>query len=266
MNEYEKALNETEEKEKEFISTQEEIAIGIYAGIKSINGVFIDLASVGNKLSVVEANKFNRLSQYVNDVYTELDKLKINIPEFDNYLREVADINFERTTEALSDLLDGNSLDLTVNEYDDLVNTIFKNNSINNNIARAKIKFSQEVRQSIASNKGIRDLNSRTKKIVEEVTNNNSTIVRTQTTKTMNNTRELTFKKANEISEKEIGKVWISRRDEKVRASHKSLDNGIAIKLNKAFDNGLMYPGDPSGSVSEVANCRCELEHKVIES
>jgi hypothetical protein len=39
--------------------------------------------------------------------------------------------------------------------------------------------------------------------------------------------------------------------------------DGAIVDQDKKFDNGLMYPGDPSGRPEEVYNCRCTLVAKV---
>lgn len=57
------------------------------------------------------------------------------------------------------------------------------------------------------------------------------------------------------------GKRWISSRDEKVRETHKAVD-GDQVPLRDPFEVGgalMMFPGDPSGPVEEIVNCRCTL-------
>lgn len=56
----------------------------------------------------------------------------------------------------------------------------------------------------------------------------------------------------------DVVKQWDASMDKRTRDSHASLDGEIR-ELEKKFSNGLMYPGDPSGSASEVINCRCAL-------
>ena len=55
-----------------------------------------------------------------------------------------------------------------------------------------------------------------------------------------------------------LQKEWIATNDSRTRHSHAVLDGAI-VDQNKKFDNGLMYPGDPSGRPEEVYNCRCAL-------
>ena len=55
-----------------------------------------------------------------------------------------------------------------------------------------------------------------------------------------------------------LAKEWISTNDSRTRHSHAALD-GATVDQDKKFDNGLMYPGDPSGNPEEVWNCRCTV-------
>lgn len=58
-------------------------------------------------------------------------------------------------------------------------------------------------------------------------------------------------------------KQWISSRDERVRDSHQRLD-GETQELKKPYSNGLMFPGDPRGTVSELVKCRC-VESYIVD-
>ena len=51
--------------------------------------------------------------------------------------------------------------------------------------------------------------------------------------------------------------VWSSVVDTLTRHSHAEI-NGQRIRKGELFDNGLRYPGDPSGPPDEVNNCRCD--------
>ena len=55
-----------------------------------------------------------------------------------------------------------------------------------------------------------------------------------------------------------LAKEWISTNDSRTRHSHAALDGAI-VDQDKKFDNGLMFPGDPSGRPEEVWNCRCTV-------
>jgi len=51
-------------------------------------------------------------------------------------------------------------------------------------------------------------------------------------------------------------KQWINSFDDDVRSSHQISE---IIPLDQLFSMGLRWPGDKSGDVSEIANCRCTL-------
>ena len=55
-----------------------------------------------------------------------------------------------------------------------------------------------------------------------------------------------------------LAKEWVSTNDSRTRHSHAVLD-GAVVDQDKKFDNGLMYPGDPSGRPEELWNCRCTV-------
>jgi len=70
-----------------------------------------------------------------------------------------------------------------------------------------------------------------------------------------------------ELAEKGVvqRKVWIATLDDRTRESHLALD-GEEAEIDKAFSNGLMYPGDtdPSVDPSEVWNCRCSMRDHIV--
>jgi SPP1 gp7 family putative phage head morphogenesis protein len=53
-------------------------------------------------------------------------------------------------------------------------------------------------------------------------------------------------------------KEWLTTVDGRERDAHRAI-NGQKRKMNEAFSNGLMFPGDPSGPAAQVVNCRCAL-------
>jgi hypothetical protein len=53
-------------------------------------------------------------------------------------------------------------------------------------------------------------------------------------------------------------KIWVSVMDGSTRDSHAAID-GQEKPIDTPFDNGLQFPGDPSGSPEETINCRCQL-------
>ncbi|MEJ7872206.1 MAG: hypothetical protein WKF67_08085 [Rubrobacteraceae bacterium] len=52
--------------------------------------------------------------------------------------------------------------------------------------------------------------------------------------------------------------IWGTQGDQRVRGSHEHIDGSVR-KNGEPFPNGLRFPKDPEGDISEVANCRCYL-------
>lgn len=90
---------------------------------------------------------------------------------------------------------------------------------------------------------------SRAAAIAKTTARATSTEVATQTWDTLNEDEP--------DRQEEIVKVWTTRRDGKVRASHRGLD-GDWVEMNKKFANGTRGPG-LGGAANEVVNCRCVL-------
>lgn len=53
--------------------------------------------------------------------------------------------------------------------------------------------------------------------------------------------------------------IWVDMDDDRVRKSHRDCAAQGPVKIGQPFINGLKFPGDPNGPISETANCRCYL-------
>jgi hypothetical protein len=84
-------------------------------------------------------------------------------------------------------------------------------------------------------------------------------VVRTETTNAAN---YATWKSASDIfAGQDMQKMWMSGRDARVRPAHQAAHRQV-VDFNKPFIVGgqaLKWPGDPSGSASNVINCRCSM-------
>lgn len=62
------------------------------------------------------------------------------------------------------------------------------------------------------------------------------------------------------------GKVWRTRRDERVRVSHADLEgefqpiDGVFVTINNSV---LRRPGDSLAPLGEIINCRCRLSYRI---
>jgi hypothetical protein len=58
-----------------------------------------------------------------------------------------------------------------------------------------------------------------------------------------------------------LQKRWRTEHDDRVRASHRSVD-GVTLPLYQPFNVGgtpMLFPGDPTAPADEVVNCRCDM-------
>ena len=77
-------------------------------------------------------------------------------------------------------------------------------------------------------------------------------IAQTETTSAMNS-GSMKYYELSGVEKKE----WLSVQDEFVRDQHQI--DGEVVKAGSKFSNGLMFPGDPSGTPDNIINCRCTL-------
>jgi hypothetical protein len=68
-------------------------------------------------------------------------------------------------------------------------------------------------------------------------------IVRTESVRAMNLGSLLGANQSTIV----LDKVWITARDERVRSSHRRLDN-VKLDMMDVYPNGCSFPGDPNGS------------------
>lgn len=66
----------------------------------------------------------------------------------------------------------------------------------------------------------------------------------------------------------EYRKYWSTSHLQGIRPTHiqaeqDSIQRG-GYKKDERFANGLLFPGDPAGSVEEVINCRCTVLHEIV--
>ena len=63
-------------------------------------------------------------------------------------------------------------------------------------------------------------------------------------------------------------KTWMSRRDNKVRETHRLLD-GVTVDIDAPFFTAtgarLMFPGDTTAPIKEWINCRCWADYAYVD-
>lgn len=116
------------------------------------------------------------------------------------------------------------------------------------------------VSEGTAAGETIDEITDRVKDVFTEAkTSRAKMIARTETVGAANFGSQESYEQAG-VEEKE----WLATLDDRVRDSHAALD-GDVVGLNETFNNGLAYPGDPTGDAGEIINCRCTLVPVVPE-
>ena len=106
-----------------------------------------------------------------------------------------------------------------------------------------------QVSESIKAGETVDQLADRVKGAYKFASSRARTIARTESGYVINNTTDGTYRE-NGVQKKQ----WLGG----TRESHAAQDGQI-VNYNEPFDNGLMYPHDPSGPAEEVINCTCAL-------
>jgi SPP1 gp7 family putative phage head morphogenesis protein len=133
--------------------------------------------------------------------------------------------------------------------------------SLKNHSNAVKEQLRQAITASIQQGEGINAAAGRVKRALGKNANNAFRIYQTETTRTNNAANMDSMNKASDAG-LQLEKEWVATLDDRTRNSHQKLD-GETRPLDQPFSNGLMHPGDPSGTAAEVINCRCTMITKV---
>lgn len=125
-------------------------------------------------------------------------------------------------------------------------------------------KFRQAIVKSLNNGAGVPQMAKDIQAVID--TNESAAIMRARTAATgaQNKSRLDSLRYAEKTFGIKYVKVWDSSHDSRVRPSHQRL-TGEEREIDEPFSNGLMYPGDSSGSWEEVANCRCKVKYKKVK-
>lgn len=123
-------------------------------------------------------------------------------------------------------------------------------------------KFQSAITQGILQGESIPNIVKRTNDIYGRNKASATRAARTATTNAENAGRMNTFERAQRLGiDMEI--EWLATLDGRTRSSHRALD-GERIQLGEKFSNGLRWPADPYGPASEIWNCRCRANGRVV--
>lgn len=128
-------------------------------------------------------------------------------------------------------------------------------NRLGVDVAKLKKTITQEISRGIASGLLYRDIARNIRNVSGAPLSRAKTIARTEGHRIQQtSTRDAQY--AAKKRGADIVKQWDATLDGRTRDSHRMVDGEIR-ELDEEFSNGLMFPGDPSGSAAEVVNCRC---------
>lgn len=128
-------------------------------------------------------------------------------------------------------------------------------NALGVDVAKLKKTITQEISRGIASSLPYRDIARNIGNVSGAPLSRAKTIARTEGHR-IQQTSSRDAQYAAKAKGADVLKQWDAALDGRTRDSHRRVDGEIR-ELDEKFSNGLMYPGDPSGSAAEVVNCRC---------
>lgn len=128
-------------------------------------------------------------------------------------------------------------------------------NHLGVNYKKLKKTITQEVSRGIASGLAYKDIARNINNVSGSGLSNAKRIARTEGHR-IQQTSSRDAQYAAKKKGADVVKQWDASLDGRTRDSHARVDGEIR-ELDEKFSNGLMFPGDPSGSAAEVINCRC---------
>jgi HK97 family phage portal protein len=126
-------------------------------------------------------------------------------------------------------------------------------NKLAGNVTRttyASIK--NEVSAGTRDGEGISVIAKRIQEVFSSSEERATLIARTETIGALNAGEQIAARESG----LDLSKEWLTQGDDRVRDSHAELD-GVKVKLDEPFANGLQHPGDQRGTPDEICNCRC---------
>lgn len=128
-------------------------------------------------------------------------------------------------------------------------------NALGVDVGKLKKTITQEISRGIASSLPYKDIARNISNVSGAPLSRAKTIARTEGHR-IQQTSARDAQYSAKAKGADIVKQWDATLDGSTRDSHRMVDGEIR-ELDEKFSNGLMFPGDPSGSAAEVVNCRC---------
>ncbi len=217
------------------------------------------------KNKIMYGRRFTELKEQLAAEYANVNKTALSY--INGELPEVYALNYNSLAPDVDGvggysftLTDANTVKYLATTDDSLLP--YKQLDVAKDIAWSTKKINSEVLQGILQGEKITDIAKRLENVTTMEKSAAVRNARTMVTGAQNKGRLDSYARA-EADGIILQKEWLATNDGRVRHSHAILD-GQLKKQDEAFDNGLMYPGDPNGSPEEVYNCRCAMTAKII--
>jgi len=137
--------------------------------------------------------------------------------------------------------------------------------SVTNINSTTRRRLQESIAEGVREQETLGELTARVVDVFGGRRANSLTIARTETAGAYNYASMEAWDQSGAVEMKE----WLTAHDELVRDTHTAAEAFGPIPLDDRFEVGkdlLMFPGDPEGSVGEIANCRCTLVPVISEA
>lgn len=206
----------------------------------------------------VEANKYGRLKLLEEEITNFLGETNAEaVKEINGRLGKIYEINYNFIAEPVSEI---NPINLKEGK-EEAKDTIspFQSVAVDKLKDKGQIKtgVANQLITAILQGASLGVLYNGIKKVIEQNLNSTATISINATTRTENIARTDAGEKIK--SYYPVKKQWVAIIDSKTRDAH-AVANGQIVDIDKPFLVGgeeLQYPGDISGSLANIINCRC---------
>ncbi len=205
-------------------------------------------------LTAKDKKKLKQITAGITAIIIKYNKKIIDL--INKKTKNVYNINKDYAIKRIEELLEEHVADISNMIDNDYMTELFYEEQTNATVINSK--FEKTIAGIIVGGVGVKILKDTIKKIKNKQKNGMRITATNEVTRKENLAIQVVGFKYKD-NDRSIKKKWITMHDNRVRASHRALD-GETVDVDKPFSNGLMYPGDGSGSPSDYINCRCRLD------
>ena len=209
-----------------------------------------------NQLATIHNDFPNRALDEEN-IIREYDSFLFDEEEWNKLLREMTEkIYVDSVNEAinLSAKEVGSKGIITATDPRAIEIMLNKNIRLSETTATLRENIAKVIADQMNKNASLAQVQAEIRKVFNFQESRALMIARTEIGSSMTTARYQQFRESNIAS-----KSWLTAGDGEVRGSHSTCQAEGEIAMDKKFNNGLLHPGDYTGSAGEIVNCRCTL-------